>query len=77
MLAFYDAYENLMSQNVSKLPAYCYKKGQFYLEGICLFFKDYASELGFESVRLSLEYLKILYYYLKKRKYHSLPELLL
>lgn len=62
MLAFYDAYENLMSQKVSKLPAYCYKKGQFYLEGICLFFKDYASELGFESVRLSLEYLKVLYY---------------
>lgn len=62
LIAFYDAYNNLMQQKVSKLPAYCYKKGTYYLEGICLLFKDYASELGFESVRLSLDYLKVLYY---------------
>ena len=62
MLAFYDAYNNLMQQKVSSLPSYCYKKGTYYLDGICLMFKDYASELGFESVRLSLDYLKVLYY---------------
>ncbi len=62
MLAFYDAYKNLMETNVSKLPSFCYKKGTYYLEGICLLFRDYASELGFESIKLSLNYLKVLYY---------------
>lgn len=62
MFAFYDAYEALMQEKPSDLPHYCYKKGTFYLEGICLFFKDYASELGFESIKLTLDYLKVLYY---------------
>lgn len=62
MFAFYDAYLKLMETDVSKLPEICYKKGKFYLEGICLLFKDYASELGFESVKLTLNYLKVLYY---------------
>ena len=62
MLAFYDAYKQFMEQKVTKLPSYCYKKGSYYLDGICLFFKDYASELGFESVKLSRDYLKVLYY---------------
>lgn len=62
MFAFYDAYFKLMETDVSKLPEICYKKGKFYLEGICLLFKDYASELGFESVKLTLNYLKVLYY---------------
>ena len=62
MLAFYDAYKKLMETNVSKLPSFCYKKGTYYLEGICLLFRDYASELMFESVKLSLEYLKVIYY---------------
>lgn len=62
MLAFYDSYYKLMSEKPSSLPSYCYKKGNYYLEGICLLFKDYASELGFESIRLTLEYLKVLYY---------------
>ena len=62
MLAFYDAYTKLMQEKVSKIPSFCYKNGTFYLEGICLLFKDYASELGFESIRLSLEYLKVIYY---------------
>lgn len=62
MLAFYDAYEKLMQEKPSDLPSFCYKKGRFYLEGICLLFKDYASELGFESIKLSLDYLKVLYY---------------
>lgn len=62
MLAFYDAYEKLMQTKKDKLPSFCYKNGTFYLEGICLLFKDYSSELGFESVKLSLDYLKVLYY---------------
>ncbi len=62
MLAFYDAYNNLMQQSTSSLPSFCFKNGKYSLEGICLLFKDYASELGFESVRLSLDYLKVLYY---------------
>ena len=62
MLAFYDAYKNLMETSVSKLPSFCYKKGTYYLEGICLLFRDYSSELGFESIKLSLDYLKVIYY---------------
>ena len=62
MFAFYDAYEKLMQQKPSSLPNFCYKKGTYYLEGICLLFKTYSSELGFESVKLSLDYLKVLYY---------------
>ena len=62
MLAFYDAYKNLMETSVSKLPSFCYKKGTYYLEGICLLFRSYSSELGFESVKLSLDYLKVIYY---------------
>lgn len=62
MLAFYDAYKKIMETNVSKLPSFCYKNGNYYLEGICLLFRDYSSELGFESVKLSLNYLKVIYY---------------
>ena len=62
MLAFYDAYSNLMQTKLKDLPSFCYKNGNFHLEGICLLFKDYASELGFESVKLSLDYLKVIYY---------------
>ena len=51
MLAFYDAYKKLVETSVSKLPSFCYKKGTFYLEGICLLFRDYSSEFGFESIK--------------------------
>ena len=62
LLAFYDAYENLMSKETSTLPNYCFWNGSYCLEGICLFMKDYSGELGFESLKLDLDYLKLLYY---------------
>lgn len=63
LFAFYDAYVNLLSQDINDIPNYCkLNRGGLCLEGVCLFMKTYASELGFESVRLTLGYLKILYY---------------
>ncbi len=62
MLAFYDAYEKLLNIEKEKLPSFCFHRGRFYLEGVCLFFCTYASELGFESIRLTMDYLKVLYY---------------
>ncbi len=64
LLAFYDAYKNLLERDVSELPNYCFWNGSYCLEGICLFIKDYSFELGFESLKLSLEYLKYLYFYI-------------
>lgn len=63
MLAFYDAYSKLLSLEADEIPNYCkVGKGNLCLEGICLFMKNYQSELGFESVKLTLGYLKVLYY---------------
>ncbi len=63
MLAFYDAYNNLFNLPEDMIPNYCkLKNGKLCLEGICLFMKNYASELGFESIKLSLSYLKTIYY---------------
>ncbi len=62
MLAFYDAYENLMSKETSELPSFCYWNGNYSLEGICLFMRDYSAELGFETLDLNLNYIRILYY---------------
>lgn len=63
MFAFYDAYAAILQADKETVPNYCYyNKGAICLEGICLFMKDYASELGFESVSLSLDYLKVIYY---------------
>lgn len=63
MFAFYDAYNFVVSQDESSLPNYCYyPNGNMCLEGICLLIRDYASEFGFESVKLTLDYLKVLYY---------------
>ena len=62
MLAFYNAYENIMNQNPEELPNYCYHKGKYYLEGICLFISNYSSEFEFESLKLTLDYLKVIYY---------------
>lgn len=63
MFAFFDAYEKLLAESKTNIPSFCLqKKKEYCLEGICLFMKLYASELGFESVRLSLDYLKVLYY---------------
>ena len=63
MLAFFELYENVMSAKKSELPNFVFlPKGGYCLEGICLIAKNYASELGFETLNLSLEYLKTIYY---------------
>lgn len=62
MLAFYDAYKGLMESDTELLPSFCYHGKQFSLEGICLFMKDYSAELGFETLNLDLNYLRIIYY---------------
>lgn len=63
MLAFYDAYEKIMSYDKELLPNYCFNQNKNYLiDGICLLIKNYASEFKFETIKLSLEYLKVLYY---------------
>ncbi len=63
MFAFYDAYNFIVNQKQESLPNYCfYPNGKMCLEGICLLIRNYASEFGFESVKLTLDYLKVLYY---------------
>ena len=63
LFAFYDAYSFILSQDKQKLPNYCFlNNGNYCLEGICLLIKDYSSELGFESIKLTIDYLKVLYY---------------
>ena len=63
MFAFYDAYTLILNSEKTKLPNYCFLlNGNYCLEGICLLMSDYASELGFESLKLSLDYLKTIYY---------------
>lgn len=60
--ALYDLFENLQNSDKSLLPNYCLVNGQYCLEGFCLIAKNYASELGFETMKLSLDYLRVLYY---------------
>ena len=72
MLYFYDAYDGILKRK-EMLPNFCYvKKNELCLEGICLLIKMYATEFKLETIKLSLEYLKILYYavasYSKDRK---------
>lgn len=63
LFAFFEAYEKLMAEDKKKLPNFCVlPNGKYCLEGICLFMKLYASELGFETLRLSLDYLKVIYF---------------
>lgn len=62
LLAFYDAYKSLTESSANELPNFVYHSEKFSLEGICLFMKDYSAELGFETLNLSLNYLRILYY---------------
>ena len=63
MLAFYDAFEKITSAPKESLPNYClFSNGDYCLEGLCLVMKIYQSEFGFESIRLSQDYLKVLYY---------------
>ena len=63
MLAFCDAYGKIMETDRDELPNYMVDaNGTFLLDGICLFMRLYSSEFGFESLKLSLDYLKVLYY---------------
>ena len=63
MFAFYDAYEKLTTDFKNSLPNFCFeKKKEFCLEGLCLAMKMYASELGFETVKLTADYLRVLYF---------------
>lgn len=62
MLAFYEAF-SLAEKNKDNLPNFCYlPNGELCLEGLCLLMKMYATEFKFETIKLSLEYLKVLYY---------------
>ena len=62
MLCFCHAFEALV-ENKEKLPNFCFKnKDELCLEGLCLLMKMYATEFKFETLKLSLDYLKILYY---------------
>lgn len=63
MLAFYDVYEKLQETKKEDLPNYMIDaKGNFLLDGVCLFMRLYASEFAFESLKLSIDYLKVIYY---------------
>lgn len=62
MLCFYEAYCQIMKHK-DKLPNFCYSKGkEVCIEGICLLVKMYATEFKFETLKLTLDYLKVLYY---------------
>ena len=62
MIAFCDAYTKVIGYGVKKLPNYCFLNNKLYLDGICLLIKDYSSEFDFETLDLSIEYLRVLYY---------------
>ena len=62
MLCFYNAYSSIMEKK-EHLPNFCFlKENEFCLDGICLLIKMYATEFKFETLKLTLDYLKILYY---------------
>ena len=62
LLAFCAAFEQIRDHD-DELPNYCYlPSGELCLEGICLMMKMYATEFRFETLKLTLDYLKILYY---------------
>lgn len=62
MLCFCHAFEELV-KNKENLPNFCFNnQGGLCLEGLCLLMKMYATEFKFETLKLSLDYLKILYY---------------
>ena len=62
MLAFYDAYAEIMKRPSYELPNYMFIKDQVLLDGLCLLIKDCAFEFKFETLNPSLDYLKILYF---------------
>ncbi len=62
MLCFYEAYRLIMECK-DDLPNFCYSTNkEVCLEGICLLIKMYATEFKFETLKLTLDYLKILYF---------------
>ena len=62
MLSFCDGFSAIL-ENIENLPKFCFDyNGKLSLEGICLLMKMYATEFKFETIKLSLDYLKILYY---------------
>ncbi|MBQ8424860.1 MAG: hypothetical protein IJX17_02420 [Clostridia bacterium] len=66
MLAFYDAYTSFYSLGIENLPNYCVINNRIYLNGMCLLIKDYSAEFDFETLDLTLDYLKVLYYSIAK-----------
>ena len=63
MFAFFDAYEKLTTDHKKSLPNFCFvNKKEFCLEGLCLVMRMYASELGFETLKLTADYLRVLYF---------------
>lgn len=62
LMAFCEAYRQILLFE-DDLPGFCYNEtGDLCLEGLCLFMKMYATELKFETLKLTLDYLKILYF---------------
>ena len=62
MLCFFDAYEKI-TDRIDNLPDFCFGVDKkLSLEGICLLMKMYATEFKFETLKLTLEYLKVLYF---------------
>ncbi len=62
MICFHYAYSCIL-ENKERLPNFCFlKDDELCLEGICLLMKMYATEFKFETLKLSLDYLKILYF---------------
>ena len=62
MLCFYDAYVKI-TDRIDQLPGFCFGVDKkLCLEGICLLIKMYATEFKFETLKLTLEYLKVLYF---------------
>lgn len=62
MLCFYNAYSQIM-EHADELPNFCYLPDNgICLEGVCLLMKMYATEFKFETLKLTLDYLKILYF---------------
>ena len=75
MLAFYDAYSAFVGYGIKNLPNYCVIDKKIYLDGLCLLIKDYSAMFDFETIDLTLEYLKALYYSLAKySKNGNLPD---
>lgn len=62
MVAFCDAYTKFLSIEREMLPNYCFIDGKLYLDGLCLMIKDYCFEFDFETLDLTMDYLKTLYY---------------